>query len=178
MLGTYIIEPIDSKTLDRAYPLAKAVIPTLPQHEWRQLCQSGDFLTARPETIGEGEAIVTARNAKGYVKGLCVYAIRRHATYGRLVDVPLFVAASAADGEGVALELLNFLCAKCDAFVCSGIRFWAMDPEAWGRRLKPDHIARSDHGLFMPALASAAEIEKALCARGVGLRESMDRLSR
>ena len=109
-----------------------------------------------PQTVGEREEVVVARNAKGYVKGLCIYAIREHATYGRLIDVPFFIASSAADAEGVTGELINFLRGKCDQSVCSGIRFWTMDRETWAHRLRSDHIARSDHGLFLPALASAA----------------------
>lgn len=72
-----------------------------------------------------------ARNAEGYVKGVCIYAVRDHATYGRLIDVPLFIVASAADGEGMTAVLLNFLRDKCDQSVCSGIQFWTLDREAW-----------------------------------------------
>ena len=78
------------------------------------------------------------------------------ATYGRLVDVPLFIAFSAADGEGVVEELINFLMGKCDGSVCSGIRFWEMNRETWEDRHSPSYIERSDHGLFLPALAGAA----------------------
>ena len=131
-----------------------------------------------PQTVGEREEVVVARNAKGYVKGLCIYAIREHATYGRLIDVPFFIASSAADGEGVTGELINFLRGKCDQSICSGIRFWIMDRETWAHRLRSDHIARSDHGLFLPALASAAGIMKALRANGLSVAQAIDRLSR
>ena len=131
-----------------------------------------------PQTVGEREEVVVARNAKGYVKGLCIYAIREHATYGRLIDVPFFIASSAADGEGVAGELIKFLRGKCDQSVCSGIRFWTMDRETWVHRLRSDHIARSDHGLFLPALASTAGIMKALRAHGLSVAQAIDRLSR
>lgn len=131
-----------------------------------------------PPTIGEREEVIVARNAKGYVKGLCVYAIREHATYGRLIDVPFFIASSAADNEGVTKELINFLRGKCDQSVCSGIRFWTMDRETWVRRLRSDHIARSDHGLFLPALAGTGGIMKALRALGLNGAQAIDRLSR
>ena len=178
MSGGYVVEPIGPKTVDRAYPLVRAAIPTLLQQEWRQFCDSVDLPSVRSQTIGDEEAIVAARNADGYVKGLCIFVIRDHATYGRIVDVPLFVVASAADGEGVAIDLLDFLRAQCNASVCSGIRFWPMNPETWARRLKPEHIARSDNGLFTPTSASAAEIERALCAQGLGNLEAIDQLSR
>jgi len=175
-MDTYTIEPIGPRTIDRAYPLAQTVVPALSQHEWRQCCHLNGLSSFDPEA--EREEIVVARNADGYVKGLCVYAIRDHASYGRVVDVPLFVAASAADGEGVTAELLDFLRTKCDRSVCSGIRFWAMDTEMWGRRLRPEDIARTDHGLFLPALTSVAGIEKALLAQGLGAAEAIDRFSR
>ena len=57
-----------------------------------------------------------------------MYAIRDHATYGRLIDVPFFIASSAADGEGVAEDLINFLMGKCDRSVCSGIRILGHEP--------------------------------------------------
>jgi hypothetical protein len=176
MQNIYAIEPIGRRTIDRAYPLAQTVIPALTQHEWRQCCHSNGRSSFDPEA--EREEIVVARNVDGYVKGLCVYAIRDHATYGRVVDVPLIVAASAADGEGVTAELLEFLRTRCDHAVCSGIRFWVMDAETWSRRLRPEHIARTDHGLFLPALTSVAGIEKALLAQGIGAAAAIDRFSR
>ena len=178
MSPSYVVEPIGPETIDRAYPLAQAVIPALSKYEWWQFCRSPDVAEGRPSTDGEREEVVVARNAKGYVKGLCMYAIRDHATYGRLIDVPFFIASSAADGEGVTKELINFLRGKCDQSVCSGIRFWNMDRETWEHRLSSDHIARSDHGLFLPALASAAGIMKALRAHGLSVAQAIDRLSR
>ena len=176
MSPSYVVEPIGPETIDRAYPLAQAVTPALSIYEWWQFCRPPDFAEGCPSTVGEREEVVVARNAKGYVKGLCIYAIREHATYGRLIEVPFFIASSAADAEGVTKELINFLRGKCDQSVCSGIRFWTMDRETWVRRLRSDHIARSDHGLFLPALASAAGIM--LRAHGLSVAQAIDRLSR
>ena len=170
------VEPIGPETIDRAYPLARAVLPALSKHEWWQFCRSHDLAEGRPRTVGEREEVVVARNVKGYVKGLCIYATRDHATYGHLIDVPLFIASSAVDGEGVTGELINFLRSKCDQSVCSGIRFWAIDGETWAQRLNPDYVARSDHGLFLPALASAAGIM--VRAHGLSVAQAIDRLSR
>ena len=178
MSPSYVVEPIGPETIDRAYPLAQAVIPALSIYEWGQFCRSPDFAEGYPSTVGEREEVAVARIAKGYVKGLCIYAIREHATYGRLIDVPFFIASSAADPEGVTGELINFLRGKCDQSVCSGIRFWTMDRETWAHRLRPDHIARSDHGLFIPALASATGIMKALRAHCLSVSQAIDRLSR
>ena len=175
---SYLVEPIGPETIDMAFPLASAVIPTLSKHEWTQSCHCSRVAEGCCAARREREEIIVARNAKGYVKGLCIYAVRDHATYGRLIDVPFFIASSAADGEGVTGELTNFLRGKCDQSVCSGIRFWTMDRETWAQRLRTDHIARSDHGLFLPALAGTAGIMTALRAHGLSGAQAIDRLSR
>jgi hypothetical protein len=171
----YTIELIAPRTIDKAYPLAKVMAPNLLQLEWREFCQSCDSSDAGR---WEEERVVVALNVNDYVKGLCVYAVRAHSTYGRVVDVPFLVAASAADAEGVAAALVEFLGAKCDECVCSGIRFWTMDADTWARRSKPEHIASSDHGFFLPALASIAGIDKAIRACVIEGGEAIDRFSR
>jgi hypothetical protein len=178
MSSSYVVEPIGPKTVDTAYPLAQAMIPSLSNHEWRRFCRSLGFTEGCSATVGETDRVVVARNPKGYLKGLCIFALRDHATYGRLIDVPFFIASSVADGEGVTGELISFLRGKCDQWVCSGIRLWTIDQETWTHRLSPDYIARSDHGLFLPALASAAGFMKALRAHGITLTQAIDRLSR
>ncbi len=177
MSRTYVVEPIGPETIARAYPLVRAVVADVAEHEWEQITRPDDVGRIRPAT-DEREEVIVARNAEGYVKGLCMYAVRDHATYGRLIDVPLFIIASAADAEGVAAVLIHFLRAKCDQSVCSGIRFWTLDREAWAHRLSPNHIARSDHGLFLPAVTSGAGMIKALRARTVDVAEAIDRFSR
>jgi hypothetical protein len=171
-MSAYVIKPIGSRTIDQAYPLAKALAPGLTRREWRELCLARD-----PPAVREKEKVVVALNARGYVRGLCVYCVRDHSTYGRLLDIPLFIVASAADAEGATEDFLNFLRSVCDASVCSGIRFWTMGPDAFRRRLDPEEIGRSDHGLFMPALPSVAEFEKALRARSIEGAEAIVRFS-
>ena len=55
-MDAYTIEPIGPRTIDRAYPLAQAVIPALSQHEWRQCCHSNGLSSFDPEA--ESEEIV------------------------------------------------------------------------------------------------------------------------
>ena len=94
--------------------------------------------------------MIVALNGAAYVKGLCVYTPRGHAAYTRVLDVPFFVTASAADNVGVAAALFAFLQAECKRYDISCIRFWTMDAETWARRQDPEHIARSDHGWIVP----------------------------
>jgi hypothetical protein len=154
-----------------SFVLAVVPVDALVIHEWRRFCRSHDLAEGLPATVGEREEVVVARN----VKGLCIYALRDHATYGHLIDVPFFIASSAADGEG---WLRNFPRGKWDQSVCSGIRFWTMDSETWAHRLRPDYIARSDHRLFPPAFASTAGVVKALRADAFSVTQAIDRLSR
>jgi hypothetical protein len=175
MTPSYLIEPIGGETIERAFTLVNAVIPTLSKYEWTQACHCSSVAKGGCAARREREDIVIARNAKGYVKGLCMYAIRDHRTYGRLVDVPLFIVFSAADGEGAVEELINFLMGKCDESVCSGIRFWEMNRETWEDRHSPSYIGRCDHGLFLPPLAGAAGGMK---ARGLSIAQAINRLSR
>lgn len=178
MSRSYLVEPIGPETIARAYPLIRAVVPDVAVHEWVQIARPHGVGGGRPATAGEREEVIVARNSEEYVKGLCVYAVRDHATYGRLIDVPFFIVASAADGEGVTAVLIHFLRRKCDQSVCSGVRFWTLDPKAWAHRLSPNHIARSDHGLFVPALGSDAGMMEALRARTVEVADAIDRFSR
>ncbi len=46
---------------------------------------------------------------------------------GSFVTVSL-IASSAANGQGVAGQLINFLRRKCDQPGCSDIRFWTIEP--------------------------------------------------
>jgi hypothetical protein len=151
---SYTIKPIAKEGVDRAFPLMRAVAPDLSLQEWRQYCRDG----------GAKEETVVAINSTGYVKGLCIFSVRDHMGYGRLLDVPLFVVASAADADGVGGELLRFLEATRDGEACSGVRFWTMGADTWDRRLSPEDIRRTDHGVYLPATAGAHQAENALAA--------------
>jgi hypothetical protein len=174
--GSYKIGAIDAKMIDQAYPLISVINPPPFLREWRQLCRS--VVNPNLSDRGDREEIVVAINETGYVKGLCIYSIRDHSVYGRLLDVPIFIVASAADGEGVAEKLLGLICARCDQAVCSGVRFWTLDAGAWRRRSDPEYVSRSDHGLFMPAVAGVDEMVRALCARGIACADAIVLLSR
>ena len=157
----YCVKPIAGETIDRAYPLMRAVAPALELREWRQFCQNAAPDGGRDKT-SDREQIVQAIDPQGYVKGLCIYALRDHWFYRRLLDVPIFVAASAADAAGVAAELLQFLQTARDDAGCSGVRFWTMGGQSWERRLNEEDIHRTDHGIFMPTIESVAQLDEAL----------------
>jgi hypothetical protein len=172
MPACYIVEPIGPRTVDRAYPLARACGCALTLGEWQAWCQALVLARACDEAIGDGALV--AREAQGYVKGLCVYSTRDVSPYGRLLDVPIFVVVSAADPQGVTAELVGALRSKCERSGCSGIRFWPMRPDAWTRRQSPEADGRTDHKLFLRPLASAAEMEAVVSARTYGTAAAID----
>ncbi|WP_116402147.1 hypothetical protein [Methylovirgula sp. 4M-Z18] len=145
MHNSYAIEFISPRTVDGAYPLAKVIVPSLQHFEWQEFCQSHGSSNT-PCDADENEQIIVALNARAYVKGLCIYAVKTHLTYRRVLDVPLFVIASAADKVGVGAALIDFLKAKCSQSGCSGIRCWAMNAETWANRLGTENIAHGDSG--------------------------------
>ena len=150
MSTTYTIEPIGPRTIDKAYAVARIAAPGVSQLEWRQVCQSYFLSRGRLDQQQPRERIIVAVNSADYVKGLCVYTPRNHPAYGRMLDVPFLVTASAADNSAVATALLDFLQAECKQLDASCIRFWSMDADTWVRRQDAEHIARSDHGRITP----------------------------
>ena len=162
---SYIVEPIGPRTIDRAYPLARACGWPLTLLEWQAFCRSLRSATARDEAVGDGGRALVARNAQGYVKGLCIYSTRDDSPHGRLLDVPIFVVVSAVDPQSVAAQLVGALRSECERSECSGIRFWPMRPDAWMGQQSPEAVGRTDHQLFLRPLASAAEMEGVVSAR-------------
>lgn len=178
MWKSYSIEPITFEAADRAYPLIRAVAPAVTLEQWRQFCRNAAPPLAPDKRASNREQAILAIDPRGNIKGLCIYSIGEHWFYGRLLDVPIFVAASAADAKGVGTELLRFLQGACNQSVCAGIRFWTMGAEVWSRRLNDEDIRRTDHGVFVPATADFAQMENsesALMRAGLAL---IDRLSR
>jgi len=165
MSPCYLVEPIAPQTVDRAYALAKACGCALTLREWRLFCQALVPASAWDETAGERDHALTARDVRGYVKGLCVYSIANDPSYGRLLDVPIFVVGSAADSQGVTRELVGALRSECGGTACSGIRFWPLAHDAWMRRRRRQAFGRRDQTLFLRPLASVAEMAGAVGAR-------------
>lgn len=170
MRMSYAIEAIGPWTIDRAYPVAAAAGFARTLDEWRAFCRS-----LKSPAAGQGkdrELAVVARNEQGYVKGLCVYSIRDPSPHGRLLDVPVFAVASAADEGGVATELIGFLRSECNKWACAGIRFRRGRPDPWGGRLERE----PDDGLFLPAGASVAEMASAAGTHSILGAPTIDQL--
>jgi hypothetical protein len=125
-----------------------------------------------------GERAIVARNERGYVKGLCIYSVRDHFPYGRLLDIPVLIVASAADPQGVAAEFADYFRLECSRSRCSGIRLWTMLPNGLARRSTEEDFNRRDEGIFVSALTSGAQMENAVRACATGEFRSTGRPSR
>jgi hypothetical protein len=177
MSAFYIVEPIGARTIDRAYPLAKACGCALTLREWQALLQAHTVAPARDESVDDRKRTLVARDPQGYVKGLSIYSTMDDSPYGRLIDVPILIVVSGVDPQGVTTELVRALRSECERSGCSGIRFWPMRPEAWMGRQSLDAIGRLDARLFLRPLVSAAEMEEAVSAHIFGSRAAIDRPS-
>jgi hypothetical protein len=174
MSAFYVVEPIAARTIDRAYPLARACGCALSLREWQALLQAHTVAPARDESVDDRKRTLVARDPHRYVRGLCIYSTNKESSYGRLIDIPILIVVSAVDSQGVTTELVRALRSECERSGCSGIRFWPMSPEAWMGRQSLDAIGRTDHRLFLRPLPSAAEIEAAVSARKFGDPGAMD----
>lgn len=119
MQRSYTTAPITTEQVDAAYLLVGPLDPLLDLARWRSYCheaQSGvGTATCRQQ-------IVVATNPRGYLQGLCVHAVVTHPVQGAILDVPVFVVASAADEIGVAEALFCDLCAVAERRDCAAIR--------------------------------------------------------
>jgi len=64
-----------------------------------------------------------------------------------MLDVPIFVVASAADDAGVSKALIDKLRGIAANAECTSIRFWTIRSDNWTRRLQPSDYSCWDHGV-------------------------------
>lgn len=128
MQSTYKVEQIAPARIQPAYLLVNRIAPALSLEQWRASCLD---VIHRKDRHSDLEDIAVATNPLGYVQGLCVSAVRRHLIYGRILDVSVLAAASAADEAGVAEDILRYLRARAKAETCEAIRIWMLGQENW-----------------------------------------------
>jgi hypothetical protein len=144
MTKTYRVAPIDLNQIDRVFPLVEPVAPSLDLQTWRVLCRK---VVSRSDTDAATDKIIVATNPLGYVQGLCVASIRESPSDGRVLDVPIFAVASAADEAGVVGDLLQYLRDRGQSEECGSIRIWTLGKDNWARHIEDAGLKRWDHGL-------------------------------
>lgn len=119
MHGGYTVAPMTPETSDAAYLLVGALTPRLDIARWRTYCETADDRVADTQPR---QQVRLAANPRGRVQGLCLWSQARHAVHGPILDVPIFIVASAADESGVAAALVADLCAIAGRLDCAAIR--------------------------------------------------------
>lgn len=143
---SYEVARITAAQLDPAWLLVSRVEPALGLEQWRSRCGA---LLAVGEPEPGAEAVLVATNGRGHVKGLCVAAARGDLLYGRLLDVPLFEVASAADEDGIASALIAALRRLARSASCAAIRVWKPDRESWSQHFQEHELRRFDLGALL-----------------------------
>jgi hypothetical protein len=119
MERAYKIARITTGQVDAAHLLAGRLDPLLDIMRWRSYC---DEAASEAGTAAGRQRIVVATNPRGYLQGLCVHAVVAHPVQGAILDVPVFVVASAADEIGIVEALFRDLCAVAERLDCAAIR--------------------------------------------------------
>lgn len=128
MPQTYAVAEIRPDQVDKCYALVNPVAPALQLEEWRTFCER-----ARERGRASGGYVIVATNPVGYIKGLCIAAVRDHPVHGHILDVPIFAATSAADDSVVAADMLSYLKDIGRRAACERLRLWTLDNDNWDR---------------------------------------------
>ncbi len=150
--GAYVTAPIAPAQVDTAYLLVRPLAPLLDISHWRAYCEPAP----RHGATGRKHGIVVALNARGYVLGLCVHAIAGHPVHGAILDVPVFVVASAADETGVADALVRDLRATAARLGCTAVRIATEGSPRLHRDLQDSHASISDTSIALILETGAA----------------------
>lgn len=140
MANAYITGRLSPTQIDIAYLLVAATGNGLEPGTWKSFCER--IIEWRGATGLHDDVIVTA-DCQGHIKGLCVTQINQSLLFGRLLDVPLFICVSAADEEGVTLELVDAVKQHARLANCTDVRIWTQGGSAWARAI--DNPGRATH---------------------------------
>ncbi|MBB3355723.1 hypothetical protein FHT70_005689 [Rhizobium sp. BK049] len=136
MTSGYYVRLLDMNDALQAYSLIQVAAPCFSAENWAQVVTSADRWT-----------LVSLEDPAGYVRGLAVYRIGAHPIAGRLMDIPIFVAASVIDEVTIADVLFTSL--KTRSAGCSFMRFWGRFPSDFAEMENVDRFLRWDHGLMV-----------------------------
>lgn len=126
----YHVRPITRNDIDLAFVLVDAAGYGLLPSAWDKFCQlaiAGRLESARADDI------VVATDGHKHIKGLFVSQVSENTLFGRTLDVPVFIATSVADEDGVIESLLQELTAMAENTESSMLRVWTPGGESWER---------------------------------------------
>lgn len=138
----YSVGPIKRHQVDKAYRLIDAADCHFDLQAWREFCAA--TVAREHPNIAE---IVTAENPLGYIAGVCIMHPVPNETYGRMLDVPVFIVTSAGDTRGVVNSLLAYFMVIARENSCGFIRVAALDPNDWPGSVAP--LPRDGRGILI-----------------------------
>ncbi|OWV99822.1 hypothetical protein [Rhizobium sp. R693] len=118
-----------------AFALVCSVAPTFDEKDWAAVFD-----------VSRNWRCISATDLAGRVRGLAVFRLLRHPEVGLLMDVPIFIALSAADHHEIAESLFSSL--EAQATACQFMRVWNNLPGSLRELEDPDLFRRWDHGLI------------------------------
>ena len=144
MGAAYSVGPIRYDQVDRTYCLIEAVGYDVDLDEWRNYC-AATLVRKRHPGIG---TVVTVENALGYVSAVGVSRAERSKRHGHVLDVPVFIVASAGDTPGACDALLHYLLASARKAHCGLVRIASPEPTNW----PGSPICSKREGILIPVL--------------------------
>ncbi|CAN7324588.1 hypothetical protein [Rhizobium leguminosarum] len=136
MTSGYHVRLLHTDDALHAYSLIQVAAPCFSADDWAQVVASADRWT-----------LVSLKDPAGYVRGLAAYRIGTHPIAGRLLDVPIFVAASVIDDVAIADVLFSSL--RRRSVGCDFMRLWGRFPSSFAEMENEDRFHRWDHGLMV-----------------------------
>lgn len=128
MAMAYLVGRIKRHQIDLAYRLIEAVDYPVGLDQWRSFCDRQFNRRYISSTLGD---VITVENTLGYIQGVSIAYPGNDLNYGHILDVPVFVVATAADTAGVSNALLGHLMVMARADSCRFIVVSTTDPSAW-----------------------------------------------
>ncbi|MGO7374966.1 hypothetical protein ACC764_13830 [Rhizobium ruizarguesonis] len=136
MTSGYRVHLLHTDDAPRAYGLIQVAAPCFSADDWAEVVASADRWT-----------LVSLKDPAGYVRGLAAYRIGTHPIARRLMDVPIFVAASVIDDVAIADVLFTSLRRRSAG--CDFMRLWGQFPSDFAEMEDEDKFCRWDHGLMV-----------------------------
>jgi hypothetical protein len=130
MPASYHVHPIGTEEIDFCHLLLAAAGHDLTEARWREFAKR--LIEWRGAT-GLHDEIYVATDAHNRVRGLAVVQVVPSLLFGRMLDVPVFVTASAGDEDGVVQCLLDAVEDKARNAACAELRVWSQGGQEWKR---------------------------------------------
>tara|TARA_R110002020_G_scaffold133848_3_gene298735 strand:+ start:84 stop:512 length:429 start_codon:yes stop_codon:yes gene_type:complete len=138
MVFHYEIESLSHRDVVRAFAVMQVVVPALDLETWRRL-------TA---TEAQRRQWATAKDARGYIRGIFRMTPVKHPLLGDLLDVPVFASISLIDESGVSREIIAFARRWAEREGCRMIHIWSSAPASIHVLEQPQSVPNVGFGMI------------------------------